>query len=76
MPYMWSCAGVRMTDQLRSNELIHEVHTLSYSDYSDHRIASKINLPTPNGIPLELWLSENGLVIGLHYYREKEPHDK
>ena len=54
---------------------IQECHVLSYSEYTDQKVACKLSLPTPLGIPFELWLNERGNVIGCHYYREEKPND-
>ena len=54
-------------------EPIQETHCLSYSKFVDIQIATKIDFPTPLGIPLQLWFNKNGNVVGVHYYREPEP---
>jgi hypothetical protein len=57
-------------------EPIHECHVISHSKYADHKIGSTVRFPTSIGIPIELWLNENGVVIGINYYREKDPEEK
>lgn len=65
----------KITSQKRENP-IQECHTISRSEYTDQRIASKISLPTPLGIPFEIWLNQYGNVIGCLYYRESDPEDE
>ena len=57
-------------------ELIHEVHNLSYSDYVDQEIKCNLSLRTNLGVNMELWLNTNGQVIGLEYYRMINPKEQ
>lgn len=50
----------------------HECHVISRSEYTDQKIATTLRLPTPLGLPFEIWLNANGNVIGCNYYREEE----
>jgi len=59
-----------------NNGLEQECHVISYSEYVDKQIASKLTLPTPLGIGFEIWLNKNGNVIGCLYYRQKTPITK
>lgn len=56
-------------------EPIHECHVISHSKYTNKKIGSTIKFPTSIGIPIELWFSENGIVIGVNYYRDKDPEE-
>jgi len=53
--------------------LIHEVHNLSYSEYADQEIKCNLSLRTNLGVSMELWLNREGQVIGLEYYRMEKP---
>ena len=58
-------------------ELIHEVHCLSYSEYTDKKIQLTLPFPTSLGlgINVNLWFNEYGKVIGLDYHREQSPEE-
>jgi len=57
-------------------EPIHEVHCLSYSKYIDKKIVLTLPFTTPRGIPLELSFNENGNVVLVQYYRERDPNER